>query len=282
MLSPEEAVIGPAFIEIGGVELGLTTDDGVELSPAFEMQFLGGAQSIVTSRGHRSRVDLTMGLTFHQLTLEKWRLAWDMKDAPSSGELEMKWDPTPQERVVVLTMPGSAGSTRVLPITAVLENAGALPFANNQYTGAPITLRLIGDPTTNSYGTITETASSATVPAVSTYQKIVATVETAITDGATNVEVAAAIQVTMNVAIRPDQLTPANFRMKLNDGNTDLPGSLSFGTTSGKTDYTKIVFTPSASLSNSTQYEILVAQGIKSFDGVVSTAGAAIQFTTAA
>lgn len=280
-LAPEEAVIGPALLTVNDVAIGLTTEDGIALAPEFEMVFLRGAQSLVTSRGHRAGVDLGLSLTFHQLTLAKWKLMWDTKSAISSSTLTLDFDPKPTELPLVLTMPGANGSTRVMTVTGVLETAGELVFANNAYTGAPITFRLIGDAATNSYGTIVETASSDTVPAVSSYSKIVSGTETSLADTDTGVAVAAKIGVVFNVAVRPDQLTSAKFMLKANDGNSMIACTVAYGTTTGATDYTKVWLTPASSLSSSTSYELIVAPGIRSFDGLVSAAGAAIQFTTA-
>lgn len=281
-VNPAEAVIGPAFVTLGGVELGLTTEDGVTLSPEFEHIVLDGPQSIVKLRSHRKMVDLKVSLTFVQLTLEKWRLAWDMATAPSNGVVPLKWNSTPTERPLVLTMPGANGSTRVLTCTAVLDSAGELAFNNGEYTGAPITLQLIGDPVENSYGDIVETASSATVPAPSGYNKVVAGTPSALADEDTGVAIGAAVEVVFNVAIRPDQLTGGNFALKTSGGNTNVAASIAYGTTTGATDYTKVRITPAANLSNSTEYQVLVAGGIKSFDGASSTSWHSIQFTTAA
>lgn len=280
-LNAQETIIGPAFVSVNGTELGLTTDDGVTLSTEFANVELEAAQSLVTPRIHRQRVTARLAATFYQLTLAAWRLLEDLKDAPSAGNLVGSWNSKPTDFELVLTMPGANGSTRVLVAVGNLVTPGEKVFSNGSYTGAPVEWQLIGDPTTNTYWTISETASSAAAPAPSSYAKIVSGTPTTITDGATNVEATAKLQIVFNVGVRPDQLTAGKFILKSNSGNDAVACSIAYGETAGNKDYGKIVLTPAASLTAATTYDLIVPPGLLSFDGVASTGLAAMQFTTA-
>ena len=278
-LNAQEVIIGPAFVTLGGVELGLTTDDGVTISPEFTNIELEAAQTVVIPRVHRQRVKAMSSATFYQLTLEKYRLLCDIKNAPDGGTLIGSWDARPTEFPLVITGPGSNGSTRVYTATAVLMTPPETIFNNGAYTGAPVEWQLLGDPTTNKLYTLVETASSEVVPNPASFQKIVGTTETTITNGANEVESAASIQVTFPVGIRPDQLNPSNFILRLAAASTALPAAIRYGTTGGAIDYGKVVVDPVANFSAGVDVELIVAPGILSFDGVRSTAATIFAFT---
>ena len=281
MLNPTELVIGPAYVATAGVDSGLTTEDGVELTPDIKNVDYQGAQSLVISETRRTAVGLMLSAEFNQLTLEKFRVLQGMQTAPSNGSLDGKWSPAPTKHTIILTMPGPAGATRVLTATATVEKVGGTKANNVSFAGVKVDFKLLGDPTTNKYYTLVETASATTVPAAASYQKIVGSTETAITDGATAVELAAKVQVTFNVAIRADQLTNSKLLLKANDTNVAVACAIGFGTTTGATDRTKIVLTPSAALTASTEYELVVTPGLMSADSIPTAAAYGLRFTTA-
>jgi len=280
-LSVAETIIGPAYVTWRGTELGLTTKDGLKIRPEFENVELEADQTIVTTDIRRTSAKVFVEATFFQLTQAKLALLEDNVTAVAAGVRTMDYAAAPTEGTLVLTHPGANGSTRVRTFTAVVITPGEELHSNGEYTGKPVVFQLIGDATTNSYGTEVETATSATAPAVASYQKIEGASESTIVDGATAVAVTAALQVTFGVAIRPDQIANGHIVLKENDGNTLVSVAYSYGTTTGATDYTKVKMTPAANLSAGTEYEIIVTPGLYSTSGVVGTVGAAMQFTTA-
>lgn len=274
-LTAGNLLIGPVTITIDGTDMGFTTEDGVTLSPGFETQFFRGAQSPVIAKGHRSGVDMSLKVTFAELSLANLKVLLDTDTAVSGSALTPAFQETLTNRTIVITGAGPTGGTRVITCTANIESLGEYKMANNEYGSMEATFRLIGSPAANTYFVIQDAASSDTAPAVASYQKMISGTPTTITDNETGVAVGAAIQVTFNVSIRADQLTSAKFFIKTTEGNTDVAAAVTFGDA-----YTKVIVTPSSSLSASTAYEIIVPQGLLSVDGIPSTAAAAIKFTT--
>ena len=274
-----EAIIGMARIEYGGVDLGLTTEDGITYTPEVESNELKSAQTMVRTRVHKVFVGGKVKAKLLQLTLEKWALIEDLANAPVGGVLEGSYKPQPTVRALVLTLPGPNGSTRVMTAQAVITSTGDMVFANNEYTGCEVEWSLIGNPQTNGYWNVVESAGTTTAPAPASFQYILANgTETAFVDGAVNVPKAAvALQVTFNVPIRPDQITGDHFLLKEAAGNAMVAATYSYGVTTGSRDFTKVKIV--GALSASTAYDLIVPPGVLSMDGVRG-AGAAVQFTT--
>ena len=274
-----EAIIGMARIEYGGVDLGLTTEDGVTYAPEVEVKELRAAQTMVVTRVHKVFVVAKAKAKLLQLSLEKWQLIEDLASAPAAGVLSGAYNPNPTPRALVLTLPGPNGSTRVMTATAIISTPGEMVFANNEYTGCEVEWMLIGNPQTNSYWNVVESAGTTTAPVPASFQYIVsAGTETAFVDGAVNIPKAAvAVQVTFNVPIRPDQITGDHFLLKEASGNAMVAATYSYGVTTGSRDFTKVKIV--AALSASTAYDLIVPPGVLSMDGVRG-AGAAVQFTT--
>jgi len=280
-LTPGELLIGPVTVTVDGTDMGFTTEDGVEFSHEFEKVYFRGAQSTVTVKGHRPAVDVMIKATFAQLSLAKLKLLIDTDASISSSAITPTFQPAPNTRTVVITGAGPSGGTRVITCTAEVDSVGAQKMANNEFQGVDVTFKLIGDPDDNSYYTIQDAASASSAPAPASYQKIVSGTPSTLSDGDTGVNVAAQIQATFNVSIRADQLTNGKFLIKAGAGNSDVTCTIEFGETASETDFTKVVLTPSASLSASTAYEIIIPAGLMSVDGIPSTTAASIQFTTA-
>ncbi len=282
-VNASESVIGPAYITWRSTEMGLTTTDGCKIRTEFSNVELEPDQSIVVEKINRTRVKKYVEATFLQLTQAAVRLLEDNVTAIAAGVRTEDFSSTPTSGTLVVTHPGASGSTRVRTYTAVVITPGEEVFSNGEYTGKPVVFQILGDSDTNSYGTEVETATSATAPAVASYQKIENpwTSESTITDGATAVALTAYLQVTFGVDVRPDMLNSGKIILKENDGNTLVAHTQSYGTTTGATDYTKVKIVPTAALTTATEYEIIVAPGIYSVSGVKGTVGAAMQFTTA-
>lgn len=130
-----------------------------------------------------------------------------------------------------------------------------------------------------------ETIAGGAAPAAASYQYLTTdgetVAETAFVDGAVNVpDDAIAVQITFNVAIRPDQLNSSKFLLML-QSNGIVSSTYKAGTTAGTPDYKKVIVTPVAGLAASTDYSLVVAPGVKSTTGKLS-AGETVQFSTTA
>jgi hypothetical protein len=279
-LNPNEVLIGSVRVSFGGVDLGFTTDDGVEYKPEYETKKFKGAQSTVTVKKHRTGVSIMVQATFAQLTQENIKLLEDLQDDPSGGTLEGIYNETPTERALVVTGPAPNGGTRVLTAVASVDSVGGVKINNKDFQGYQVTFELLGDASTNKFWDMVDTASSATVPTPSSYATVTGSTETPLADAATGINVGHKIQVNFPVSIRPDQANTRNFLLKTSAGNTFVACTVSFGVTASVTDYTKVKLTPVASLTASTEYQLLIVPGVLSADAIPGT-GASIQFTTA-
>jgi hypothetical protein len=290
-LSASNLLIGPAFVTFGGVEMGFTTDKGVSFGEKFETVKYKGAQSPVTAAIHRHGVDVTVKVTFNELSLANWELISDLAATAAAGVLQGDYNNGLTQRALILTCPGPAGGTRVFQATAVVLTPGDKVFSNTEYTGADVEFGLIGNPSTGRVYTIIDTASSGTVPAPATYQTIAGGTiangmlsggtPSTITDGATDVAVTARLQVTFNTDIRVDQLDTSKIFLHLVAANTMIACTVLHGETTSERDYAKIVLVPATSLSAGSTYNLMIPIGLISMEGIKSTAMAAMQFTTA-
>lgn len=288
-LSAAEACIGPGHITFGGDELGLTTDDGLTITPEFEVVDLKAAQSMLKLRKHRFGVAVMVKAKFYQLTLARLQKLWDLAAAPSGGTLTLKWTPTPAQRVLSITMPGSNGSTRVLTANAVVHEVSEVPVSNKEYQSVEVTFELIGDADTDILGTIVETASSEAAPTISTVAYSTnGTTFTTFADAATTVPdtTVVAFQIVFNVAIRADQVLGNTKITLMKVDGTIVATDLEFGVTTGSTDQTKVNIVPASgsafTLDSTSDYILLVQKGLLSNDGIASTAAIAHNFTTTA
>lgn len=280
MLNPQDVLIGSVRVSFGGNDLGFTTDDGVEYKPEYETKKFKGAQSTVTVKKHRSAVSIFVTATFAQLSLANIRLLEDLANAPSGSSLEGIYNETPTERALVITGPAPSDGTRTLTAVASVDAIGGNKMNNKDFQGYQVTFELLGDAETNKFWDMVDTATSSTVPAPSTYATVTGTTETAMLDGATGINVGHAIQVNFNVAIRPDQANSNKFLLKTTAGNSYVACTVGFGVTAGETDYTEVKLTPTANLSASTEYQLLIVPGVLSVDAIPGL-GQSVQFTTA-
>lgn len=280
-MDAQKLLIGPVRVAYGGHDVGFTTDDGVTYTPEYETQKFKGAQGPLTVHKHRSGIDGMIGFTAAEMTQENWYLLEDLAEEPSGGVLRGRYKVRPTEREIVLTGPGPNGGTRVMVGVGSVSSVAEVKINNKEYQGLAVEIELLGDPETNELWVITDTATSATVPNPSSYSTVTSgDVEAALTDGATGINPALAIQMNFPVAVRVDQLSNRKFVVKTSTGNVEVAGTLSYGKTTGATDYTKVKFTPAAPFTAATAYDFIVINGLLSQDGV-SGQMAAIQFTTA-
>lgn len=273
-----QIAIGPAYITWQGAEMGLTTDDGATLSHSFETVKATASQSIVVFDVHRKGAGASFKAKFMEVSLDNMHLLLDTATAPSSTEFTADFSPNPTKGALVITAPGSENSTRVYQMTASVTSVGDLKMSNGAYQDLEVTFDIIGNAATATLYTITQTASSASAPAPASYQKVAGTTPSTLLDGDSSIPVTDKIQITFNVGIRPDMLNAGHIVLKTSVGNAAVAGTFSY-TTAG--DYTKVLFTPAASLATSTLYNLFIPQGIMSLDGIASTAGVGIDFTTA-
>lgn len=280
-LTPSELIIGPARVEFGGADLGFTSEDGITLSPEFEhVEFMGG-QAIVVSAVSRSKAVLRITCAIHQLTNSTLEKLLDTDTASTSSLVTLDFQHGLTERALTLTMPGPNGTTNVFTGTAVCRPTGGAQFSPANFAGMEVEFTLIGNPTTGSYGSIAQTAGSVVAPVISSYDTVDSGTETSLADADTGVAADEAIQVVFSKQIRPDMLTGTYFMLTADDGNAVVAGTISYGTTTGSTDRTKVMITPTSSLSSSTKYWFTVAEGVRDMDGLGLAATAHIQFTTA-
>lgn len=279
-MDSQKLLIGPVRVSYGGQDVGFTTDDGVSYAPEYETQKFKGAQGPLTVHKHRSGIDGMISFTAAEMTQENWQLLEDLAEEPSGGVLRGRYKVRPTEREIVITGPGPDGGTRVMVGVASVSSVSEVKINNKDYQGLAVELELLGDPETNELWVITDTATSATVPDPSGFSTVTSgDVEVALTDGATGINPSLAVQMNFPVAIRPDQLSNRKFILKTSTGNTEIGGTLSYGKTTGATDYTKVKFTPTAALEATTAYDFIVINGLLSQDGVAGSM-AAVQFTT--
>jgi hypothetical protein len=268
-------------VEFGGTDLGLTTDDGVTLSGEMTIVDLTAPQSVGVLDSYRQMQNCQAVATFRELTLAKLKMLQDLTTAPSSGVLGLTPQHKVTKRTIVITTAGPGGTTRVYTGTAGVVACGEIQNNTADYAGAEVTFQFYINPTTNTYATIADGSSSETAPAISAWEYFTVSSGTTLTDGATDIPIAAKFRLTFNVEIRPDQLTASNFILKTGAGNTAVASTIAFGSTSGVTDFDVVEITPSASLGTSTAHDLIVVPGILSISGIPSTALAARQFTTA-
>jgi hypothetical protein len=279
----DQLLIGPVSVNFNGVDLGYTTDDGVKFKEDFASVKFSPAQALGVVDSHRTKVDCTVSVTFNELTLANLKILSDLADAPSGGVLEGKYQRRPTKAQLILTGPGVDGGTRTFVATASILTSGEMAQNNKEYSGKPVEFQLYENASTGVYWTLTETASSESVPAASSFQYISGGSPTTFTDGSSSVaDDSTALQITFNVAIRPDMLNSGRFILKTAAGNSDVSCTIAYGTTGGETDMTKVVLTPASALASSTAYDLIVSKGLTSVDGVPTTGAIAVQFTTTA
>jgi len=276
-VNEQNLAIGPSYISWNGTDLGFTTDDGVTLSFDISTESFTGGQSLVKSAEQRTGVDLMVSAALCEVSQANLVAALDLDNDFAANAANLSWSPTPTQGTLVLTTAGPTGGTRVYTFTAQVATVGDVVAAKGVYQNLEIEWTIIGDPTNNRLGTVADSASSSTVPAVASYQKMVADTPTTIVDGATAVEVAAALQITFNVSIRPDMLTAEKFYIVADAANAPIAASVAYGDAQ-----TKVLITPTASLATSTTYSLVAVKGIRSFDRLSTAATVLMQFTTAA
>lgn len=279
-LTPAELIIGPARVEFRGADLGFTSEDGINLSPEFEHVEFRGGQSIIISKVSRTQANLRMTCMIHQLTNETFEKLLDTDTAATSSVVTLDFSHELTEGALTLTMPGPNGTTNVLAATAVCRPTGSIAHNNNDFAGLEVEFTLVGNPTTGSYGTIAQSAGSIVAPTISSYDTVDSGTETGLADADTGVAVDESIQVVFSKQIRPDMLSGRHFMLTADDGNAVVAGTIAYGSTTGSTDRTKVMITPTSSLSTSTKYWFTVAQGVRDMDGLELAATAHIQFTT--
>src|SRR5687767_1888564 len=112
-LDPQKLLIGSVFISYGGVDLGLTTDEGITYKPQYETAKFKGSQAVVTVHKQRTAISGMISAQVAQMTQENWRLLEDLAEAPSGGVLLGQYNVRPTERQLVITGPAPDGGTRV-------------------------------------------------------------------------------------------------------------------------------------------------------------------------
>lgn len=282
MLNPNQLIIGAVRIGCNGRDIGFSTDDGYSINPASTLQTFRGAQSPLKVHAHRSEIDWTLSVTVAQISQENLIEFLDLDTTPAGGKIDLKFRIRPTLKTFTLTGAAPNGGTRTWTVQGIVESVGEIVGNNKDYQTLPLTIALIGDVENNTLGTVVDTATSGTVPEVVSYQTVAGSTETTITTGATAVNTGVAIQATFNIAIRPDQLSDKKIFLKENDSAVKIACRVEHGVTAGSPDYKKIKLTPIAALTASTEYELLVVDGILSNDGVPSIAMGQVRFTTAA
>lgn len=276
-LDVTEVIVGPAYVSIGGVDMGFTNDDGVELTPEFDTIKFKGQQALVVSKTHRKEVSMTMKTTFHQLSQAKIAVLQDMVAAPAGGVLNAGWSPTPTNLAIVVTAPGISGYVRSYVMTGNVSNPGTLKHTNADFSDLPVEFDLIGDPTTNRFYVMTETLSSAAAPAVSAYASVSgAGALNTFANGDVDIpDDDVGVQITFDKALRPDMLTDAMFMLVEGAGVAPVAATLTWGT-----DYTKVVITVTGGLGSSQAYDLIIGKNLKNTSGVGTAAAIACHFTT--
>lgn len=282
-LDSTELIIGPAFVSLDGVDMGFVGSDGITYSPEWETTEFESSQTAMVVDAHRTRIRGVISATFHQLSLEKWRMLEDIKNAPVGNTLVGSWDICGStKRVLVLTMPAPNCGVRTMSATAVIITPGEKVFNNGEYTGAPVEFLLLGNAEDESLWTMIETPSAVTVPAPSTFAFVVDDVETAFVDGASTVSATSdSVQMNFNVAVRPDQLSDSKFILLVSTTGEVIPATYAYGETGGVADYTKVKIIPTGGFTASTGYSVVMPAGIVSTTGKRSAASS-VQFTTTA
>lgn len=276
-------IIGPVILTLDGIDLGLTDDDVIEFLPEYDTVDLEGAQAIGIIDTHRKRVKLTAKCTVKELSQQNLYMLFDLKNPASDGVLHLDFQSKVTKRTLVTTGLGPNGGTRTHTILVGVKSTGGTKYGNGDYATLEVEFQVYVDPTLGRFGTIVDSAGDELEPAPSAYAYINGGTATAFTDGSTTVPNAAtAIQVTFNTKIRPDQLQVSRFMLKTADGNTHIPATVTHGTTTGSTDFTKVVIAPTGGFDASEDYELIIAPGLQSNEGVLSTDMAAVQFSTTA
>jgi hypothetical protein len=281
MMDPNQLIIGAVRIGCNGRDIGFSTDDGYSINPASTVQTFRGAQSPLKVHAHRSEIDWSLSVTVAQISQENLIEFLDLDTSPSGGKIDLKFRIRPTVKTFTLTGAAPNGGTRTWTVQGIVESVGEIVGNNKDYQTLPLTIALIGDIENNTLGTVVDTATSGTVPAVSSYQTVAGSTETTITTGATSVNVGVSIQATFNIPVRPDQLSDKKFILKENDSAVKIACKIEHGSTAGAPDYTKVKLTPLASLTASTEYEFIIVDGVLSNDGVPSTTLGQVRFTTA-
>lgn len=290
MATASNLLIGPVQVEIGGTNIGFTTEDGVDLEMSFEIAKFRGAQSQMTVHSHRFAGDGTIKLTCAELTLANLGWMYDLAAAASGGTLNVDLKSNLTTRAVVLMGAGPSGGTRTFYANAKIESVGAVKAANNEYSTAEVTMTIMGDASNERLGTFVDSDGDNAAPAPASYQKVAGgTVTggylaggtpTTITDAETGVAVTSVLQVTFNVDLRLSMLDASKIMLLAVGANTPIAATFLNGETSSARDFKKLIIKPDASLAGTTVYNLIIPAGIVSAEGVPSTTGYAIQFTT--
>jgi len=280
-INPNNVIIGPIRLELGGVDVGITSQDGIELSFDMDTQKLMTAQATGVVAAGRTSVDTTGTCTLMELSLDQITKFLDSSASPSGGILALKFQHKVTRHAAVLTCPGPNGKTRVIQATVGIIAAGPVQMGTNAYSELPVTLQFFEDPATGTVMTITDGVDGDAAPAVSAWQTLISGTTDTLDDGETGIAVGAAFIVDFDAEIRPDQLTAQQFILKQASGNTQISCTYAFRVVSGTTNFDKIVITPAASLSAATAHELIIPAGLRSLNGVPTTGAVARQFTTA-
>lgn len=149
-------------------------------------------------------------------------------------------------------------------------------MSDSEFWEMPVEIKILQDPDTKQFGVEYFYPESSTALAVSSFETVTdATppVATTITTSTTTMAIDQGIQATFNLDIAPTMLNSNYFSVVnvTDEGAAPVAGTFDYGST-----MKKLVFTPTASLTNSKTYMIMVKKGIRAVNGATLSADAVI------
>lgn len=289
MASQDNVIAGKVAISIDGVDIGITTADGVSLNRELETIELESAQSDSIHGERVTKRTYTASFVLQDLSLENWKLAEGSSEPiavdGNKRTYIARWNDSCSGLPVkqfVITMPGANCSVRTLTGLCTIKTTGEQIFNRNQYSGLPIELKFIYNEEADELYRIVETSADTTKPTISAQHYVSSTnTEVSFSSGATNIPATIkGIILTFSTAIRPDQIGSSKFFVT--SGGATIPTTVSYGVTSGAIDYTKIklMFNSGVTLDESTLYLVVVTPGVVGNNGAKGDGGS-VSFTTA-
>jgi hypothetical protein len=275
-------VLGPCDITVGGVDMGYVQD--AVFTPSYsKIEAMVAEYGDTPIKSWELAVGGTLTFTKHECTITTYQKLIGgtsvITDGTDSALGFGKLAGTPITPVEVTVTPQSqmalSGEIGTLTLwKCVPDGPGAISY-NAETQKLEVTLKCQVDSSKNSGEKIgrfgdPNVAADTSAPTVSTYLPL---------DDATGVAVDATVNATFNEALDPGTINNGSVLLMLG-ADSSGPQTPVAGVVSYDVATSKITFTPSANLSASTLYELIITTAVKNVSGV-AFAGAKSSFTTA-
>jgi hypothetical protein len=151
-----KVLTGECTISLGGVALGLTTEDGISFGTEKTWIDVKGDQAVVTVLKRLTHVKRTIAFTLLEITKDA---IGHMGGFTHEVSNKVKYSHTPEELVLIITGPAGGVVPTIFTYTTTVVSAevGNVVRTKTGAVGIPVTFEEIGDPAINAFGTYVET-----------------------------------------------------------------------------------------------------------------------------